>query len=119
MTSKTTSEEFLARVNDVEKSLISSLDKVSEKLSNSTIQFKTMTYSSVTKGGVSTILIKPKDQLQTSEATKTIIKQSIDATKFNVQKVRNVNKGGSNKNTIARLKKYVETKLRQNYEIMK
>lgn len=114
-------KEIRSSVQNAEQSIKSSLSKVSEKISSSPAA--KASYSAALKQSSSVVLIRPKDQTQTSDSTKSAVRQSIDPRKFPIQGVRNVNKGGiiiecNSKDSIAQLKEDAQKNLGADYEIV-
>lgn len=119
---ESSSEAILSTVKEVKKSIQDGLSKVSDSIASSPSMVKTMSYSAVARGSSSVIVVKPKNQSQTSDETKTVMRKTIDTAKFPIQGVRNVNNGGiaiecKNKELIAQLKADAESKLGASYEI--
>lgn len=114
--------DILTDFKDVRKTIQESLSKVSEQISNSPLVPKKPSYSSVAKSGNAVIVVKPKDITQSSDSTKSAVKNVINASEFKIQGVRNVNKGGiviecDTKDEIEQLRKDAESKLGDNYEV--
>lgn len=119
---KSSSDVILSTVKEVKKSIQDGLSKASNSIANSPSVNKPLSYSAVTKGASSVMYVKPKNQSQTSDQTKNVLRETIDTTKFPIQSVRNANNGGiiiecNNKETIAQLKADTENQLGASYEI--
>lgn len=115
-------DDILSTVKEVKKSIQDGLSKVSNSIANSPSVNKPLSYSAVTKGATSVMFVKPKNQSQTSDQTKNVLRETIDTTKFPIQSVRNANNGGiviecNNKETIAQLKADTENQLGASYDI--
>lgn len=115
---ESSSDMILSTVKEVKKSLQDGLFKVTDSIANSPSVKKPQSYSAVAKGSSSVMFVKPKNQGQTSDQTKT---ETIDTKKFPIQAVRNISNGGiaiecNDKQTVHQLKADTESKLGANYE---